>query len=75
MNKIVINIPESVNLKDFDPALYIASKMYEDSLISAGQAAEMVGMSKRSFIEIMSKYGVSMFSQSLDELRIEIANA
>ncbi|MCU0370208.1 MAG: UPF0175 family protein [Bacteroidales bacterium] len=75
MNKVVINIPESINLKPFDFAVYVASKMYEDGLVSAGQASEMVGISKRAFIEIMGKYGVSLFSRSLDDLKNDIANA
>lgn len=51
MNKISINIPEAINLKTFDLAVYVASKMYEDSLVSAGQAAEMVGISKRHLLK------------------------
>ncbi len=75
MNKIILNIPENLNLKTFDLSVYVASKMYEDGLVSAGQAAEMVGISKRAFIEILGKSGVSLFSQSLDDLENDIANA
>ena len=75
MNKIILNIPENLNLKAFDLSVYVASKMYEDGLVSAGQAAEMVGISKRSFIEILGKSGVSLFSQSVDDLDKDIANA
>lgn len=75
MNKVVLNIPESINLKAFDFAVYVASKMYEDGLVTAGQASEMVGISKRAFVEIMGKYGVSLFSKSIDDLKKDIANA
>ncbi len=75
MNKVTLNIPENINLKTFDFAVYVASKMYEDGLVSAGQASEMVGISKRAFIEILGKYGVSLFSQSLDDLNEDISNA
>lgn len=75
MNKVVINLPASINLKPFDFSVYVASKMYEDGLISAGQASEMVGISKRAFIEIMGKYGVSIFSRSVDDIKNDIANA
>lgn len=75
MNKVILNIPESINMKAFDFSVYVASKMYEDGLVSAGQAAEIVGISKRAFIEIMGRYGVSLFSQSVDELEKDIANA
>lgn len=75
MNKITLNIPDDINLKTFDLSMYVASKMYEDGLLSAGQAADMVGMSKRAFIEVLGKYGVSLFSQSIGDLEKDIENA
>lgn len=75
MNKIMLNVPETINLKSFDFSVYVASKMYEDGLVSAGQASEMVGISKRAFIEILGKYGVSLFSKSVDDLEKDITNA
>lgn len=73
--KITLNIPENVQSKAFDFSLYVASKMYEDGLLSAGQASEMAGVSKRTFIELMGKYGVSVFSSSVDDLLSDISNA
>jgi predicted HTH domain antitoxin len=73
--KITLNIPESVQSKAFDFSLYVASKMYEDGLLSAGQASEMAGVSKRTFIELIGKYGVSVFSSSVDDLLSDISNA
>ncbi len=75
MNKITLNIPENINMKTFDFSVYVASKMYEDGLVSAGQASEMAGLSKRAFIELLGKYGVSLFSQSVDDLDKDITNA
>jgi len=71
----MLNVPETIDLKAFDFSLYVASKMYEDGLVSAGQASEMVGISKRAFIEILGKYGVSLFSKSIDDLEKDITNA
>ena len=59
MSSIIINIPENINLKTFDISIYLASKMYEDKMLSTGQAAELAGLSKRAFIEIIGKYGYS----------------
>ena len=75
MSTVIINIPESVNSKAFDFTIYVAAKMYEDSLITSGQAAEMVGLSKRAFIEVIGKCGVSLFNNSIEELKKDIANA
>lgn len=73
--KITLNIPENVELKEFDFIVYVVTKLYEDGLVTSGQAAEMAGLSKKSFVEILGKYGVSLFSQSEDDLLNDIKNA
>jgi predicted HTH domain antitoxin len=75
MRTIQLNIPDSVDLKDYDFSMIIAAKLYEDAKLSAGQAAEIVGLSKRAFIEMLGKYGVSVFSTSISDLHSDIANA
>jgi predicted HTH domain antitoxin len=75
MQTITLNMPEDVNLNAFELSMYVASKMYEDGILSAGQASKMVGLSKRSFIELLGKYGVSAFSTSVDDLLNDIKNA
>lgn len=55
--------------------MIIASKLYEDGKLSAGQAAKVAGLSKRTFIELLGKYGVSIFSTSVTDLKSDIANA
>lgn len=75
MRTIELNIPETVDINDYEISMILASKLYEDAKLSAGQAAEMVGLSKRAFIEVMGKYGVSVFSTSISDLYSDIANA
>ncbi|MFA9393029.1 MAG: UPF0175 family protein [Prolixibacteraceae bacterium] len=75
MRTIQIHIPDSVDLKDYDFSMIIASKLYEEAKLSAGQAAEIVGLSKRAFIEMLGKYGVSVLSTSISDLNSDIANA
>jgi predicted HTH domain antitoxin len=75
MRVVQLNIPDSVDLKDYDFSMIVASKLYEDAKLSAGQAAEIAGLTKRAFLEILGKYGVSIFSSSLDDLHLDIANA
>jgi len=75
MRTIQLHIPDSVDLKDYDFSMIIASKLYEDAKLSAGQAAGIVGLSKRAFIEMLGKYGVSVFSTSVSDLKSDIANA
>lgn len=75
MEKLTINIPTQIDTKVFDIQIYLAVKRYEDAIISSGQAAEIAGISKRAFIEILGHYGVSVFGESLEDLNSDIANA
>jgi predicted HTH domain antitoxin len=75
MRTIQLNIPDSVNLKDYDFSMIIAAKLYEDAILSSGEAAQIVGQSKRAFIEMLGKYGVSVFSTSISDLISDISNA
>ncbi len=75
MRIIQLNKPDSVELKDCDFSMIIASKLYQDATLSAGQAAEEAGLSKRTFLEILGRYDVSVFSSSVEHLRSDITNA
>ncbi|MDA3891038.1 MAG: UPF0175 family protein [Salinivirgaceae bacterium] len=75
MRTIQINIPDSVEMSDYDFSMMVAAKLYEEQKLSTGQAAEIVGLSKRAFIELLGKYGVSLFSSSVADLHSDIANA
>lgn len=75
MRTIQINIPDDVDLKDSDFSMIIASKLYEDGILSSGQAAELAGVSKRTFIELLGHYNVSVFTKSLNDLESDIYNA
>jgi len=75
MKTLKINIPDSLDLNELDISMIVASKLYEEGKISAGQAAEVAGLSKRAFIELLGQYNVSLFSISISDLYSDIANA
>ncbi len=75
MRTIQLSIPDSVEKNDNELTLIIATKLYQDGTLSAGQAAQLAGLTKRTFIELLGKYGVSVFSSSIDDLEADIANA
>ncbi len=75
MTTLTINIPDTIKVNHFEVSMYLASKWYEEGKLSSGQAAEMVGLSKRTFIELIGKYGVSVFGYDYDELENDIKNA
>lgn len=75
MRTIQLTVPDNLDLKDHEVSMIVATKLYQDAKLSAGQAAAMVGLSKRAFIEMLGKYGVSVFSSSISDLHSDIANA
>ena len=75
MRTIQLNIPDDLDMKDHEFSMIVAAKLYEDAKLTSGQAAKIVGLSKRAFIEMLGKYGVSVFSTSISDLHSDIANA
>ncbi|TVQ03166.1 MAG: hypothetical protein EA359_10295 [Balneolaceae bacterium] len=48
--------------------MQLAAQLFEKGIFSAGQAADMAGISKREFIENVGKYGVSVFGETLEDI-------
>ncbi len=69
---VQINIPNGLKISEFELNMILASKLFESGLISSGQGAEMVGLSKRAFIELLGKYNISVFGYDFDELEGEL---
>ena len=72
---IQIHLPGDVKLSDFEVSMLLAAKLFEMGIISSGQGAKMVGLSKRAFIELLGKYGVSIFQYDIDEVLEDLNNA
>lgn len=75
MKTIHLNIPDTVDLNDREAKMLLASRLYEKGKLSLGQAAELVGLSKRAFMEILGDYDVSSFNISREDLDSDIENA
>ncbi len=75
MKKVTVSFPDFVELSEFDIKMILAGQLYQLAKLTSGQAAGLVGISKREFIESMGKYGFSAFSESLEDIRKDVANA
>jgi len=75
MKQFVLNIPDFVNLDEKDITMTLASRLYEEGKLSLGQAAELIGLSKRTFVELLGKYNVSMFNYPPTDLSRDVKNA
>lgn len=75
MKRIILELPDSIDYDEFDLKMILACQLYQQGKLSSGQAAGLVGLSKREFIESMGAYGFSIFSESLQDFRRDIAHA
>lgn len=75
MRTITIHIPDTVDLEEKEAKMFLASKLYEKGKLTLGQAAQLVGYTKETFMELLSDYGVSVINYSVDELEQDIKNA
>jgi predicted HTH domain antitoxin len=71
---VELTLPKSVDISDFEVKMIVASKLYETGKLSAGQAAEIVGISKRAFLEVLGDFGVSVFGYDDKELEDDLNN-
>lgn len=66
MKTITINLPEEVDLHK--AKMIIAASLFEQGILSSGQAAELVGITRRQFLEEVGKHGVSIFGETAEDL-------
>ena len=66
MKTLTLQLPDTVD--ENDVKMQLAAYLYDKGIMSSGQAADLVGISKREFIETVGQYGVSIFGESIDDL-------
>jgi predicted HTH domain antitoxin len=75
MKTVTLNIPDSLDMDNREVAMLVATQLYEKGKLSLGQAAEVAGLSKRTFAELLGKYNVSIFNYPASDLSRDVANA
>jgi len=75
MNLITLQVPDSVHATEFEVRMIVAARLFDEGRLSSGQAAEIVGISKRTFLELVGQYGVSIFGYTFEELQEDLNHA
>ena len=72
---MTLQMPDNLEVDNKQLAMLLASKLYEMGKLSLGQAAEVAGISKRAFSELLGSYNVSIFNYPPSDISNDVANA
>lgn len=75
MQTLQIQLPDFISINQQEIKMLLASKLYENGLLSIGQAAELAGFSKRTFMELLGSYQASVLNYSPDDIQQDFENA
>ena len=75
MKTLTVNIPDNLDLDNRELVMLLASRLYEQGKLSLGQAAELAGLTKRTFAELLKNYNVSIFNSPSSDLSTDVLNA
>lgn len=50
----------------------IALELFREGRISSGKGAELLGVSKLAFVQLLSQHGIDYFTESPEELEAEV---
>lgn len=75
MKVLTLNIPDNIDVDNTQLAMIVASRLYEQGKLSLGQAAEVAGLTKRTFAELLGSYDVSIFNFPVSDLSGDVTNA
>lgn len=73
MKTMTLNVPDNVELDEKQTVRFLAAKLYESGKLTLGQAADLAGLSKSSFAEILSDFEVSLFNYPASEISKDAA--
>ncbi len=75
MKTLILNIPDTVDFDKKEALMLIAVRLYEKGQLTIGQAADLVGLSKGAFMELLSSYSVPIINHPSTDLDRDIENA
>ncbi|MBY5951646.1 UPF0175 family protein [Algoriphagus marincola] len=68
MKTITLSIPDFIDIDSKEALQAIAAHLYGAGKLSLGQAADLVNLPKVEFMNILTRFNISVFNYSHDEL-------
>jgi len=75
MKTLTLTVPDTLDVDNRELAMLVSTRLYEEGKLSLGQAAEVAGLTKRTFAELLGSYNVSIFNFPASDLSRDIINA
>ncbi len=72
MQILQIQLPDYIAIDSHEIQMLLASNLYEKGVLSVGQAA---GLSKRTFMELLGRYDVSVLNYPAEDIMQDFENA
>jgi predicted HTH domain antitoxin len=73
--KLVVNLPEQVDLDESDVLMLLAAHLYADGRLSLGQAADIARVAKDVFVSNLGRFKVSLFNAPVEDILRDMRNA
>lgn len=74
-DEILISMKETAEEFSKEIRMAAAAKLYEIGKLSSGRAAELAGVSRVSFLQMLARYKVPVFDPTTAELEQDLRNA
>ena len=71
--ELSLKLPDTIQVSKKDVEMIMIYALFEKGILTSGQAAEIVGLSKKTFLENAAQYGVSLFQYDENELSEEVS--
>jgi len=75
MKTLILKFPENFSIDEKEAKMTLAAGLFKKGKLTMGQAAELVGLSKRTFMELLAAYDTEIINYPPEELDNDLANA